>query len=484
MRHVYLLLSLLWLGMGAAAAQTPAAGPGVTVEVSRVHCLVRFVETLAGGNNYVGSRRVFEQSRFNTPAAQRWLRRYRQLDREPGYPVAGYPAGRLGAQATIEPAYLTAAAAAADLPDLLRRTVGLLPNEVLMSLDSAYRYFTPAFDTLAWQPHAAALSRQRVAYAAFLREKDLMRLFGRLRTFYGGVWPDALPYRIQLNPQLDTGRTFTNHAWVSGNLVLLDCHPTSGNFAGGSAVVFHEMSHSLSGQQRRALQQRVARWYLGSASPNRRAAYNLMEEALATAAGEWIYAQQTGQPEAGEWYRDDYINRYAHALYPLMSSYVAHGQEIDSAFVGQAISTFDRTFPQAATDYVNLFRKVLYWTDADYAQAGWLPFQERFNSTFTGTATPILGEAEALQMAQSGEYLPVILVTQQHAATLRYLRQHLPALRAYRLHPDRSFLLTTTGPAGPLILVCAHSPAQLTQAAKLLEQQGHLDPKQPITALK
>ena len=489
MRRLLLLLLglLLTARPGASQALPPAPGPAVAVEVSRVHCLVRFVETLAGGNNYAGSRRVFEQSRFNTPAAQRWLRRYRQLDHEPGYSVAGYPAGRLGAQATIEPAYLTAAAAAADLPDLLRRTVGLLPNEVLVSLDSAYRYFTPAFDTLAWQPNAAELSRQRTAYAAFLREKDLMRLFGRLRTFYGGVWPAALPYRIQLNPQLDTGRTFTNHAWVSGNLVLLDCHPASRDFTGGSAVVFHEMSHSLSAQQRRALQTQFEGWYLHNSSPNRRYAYNLMEEALATAAGEWIYAQQTGQPEAGEWYQDDYINRYAHALYPLMSGYVARGQEIDSTFVTQAVGTFDRTFPQAATDYVNLFRKVLYWTDADYAQASQLPFQERFNSTFTGTATPILGEAEALQMARSGEYLPVVFITHQHAATLRYLRQHLPALRAPhlpRLHPDRSFLLTTTGPAGPLVLVCAHEEAQLTQAAKLLEKQGHFDPQHPLTALE
>jgi hypothetical protein len=38
---------------------------------------------------------------------------------------------------------------------LQRRTTGLLPNEVLVSLDSAYRFFTPAFDILAWQPPAA-----------------------------------------------------------------------------------------------------------------------------------------------------------------------------------------------------------------------------------------------------------------------------------------------------------------------------------------
>ncbi|RZK61333.1 MAG: hypothetical protein EOO59_05335, partial [Hymenobacter sp.] len=148
-----LLLLLAWLsGPCALAQEAPPAGPAVTVEVSRVHCLVRFVQTLAGGGGHRGSRRVFEASRFNTPAAQRWLRRYRQLDAKPNQ-RDDYPAGRLGAQASFEPAYLAATAEAADLPDLQRRTVGLLPNEVLVSLDSVYRYFTPAFDTLAWLPH-------------------------------------------------------------------------------------------------------------------------------------------------------------------------------------------------------------------------------------------------------------------------------------------------------------------------------------------
>ena len=205
-----------------------------------------------------------------------------------------------------------------------------------------------------------------------------------------------------------------------------------------------------------------------------------MEEALATVAGEWIYARQKGRPESGEWYFDDYIDRYAKALYPLMTGYVERGQTIDSAFVNQAVGLFDQTFPQAATSYVNLFRNVLYWTNAEDFQATVQPFQDRFRSNFTYSTTPILNSAKALSRAQSGEVLPVILVTREHAATLRYLRENLPALRKQRLRPEQSFVLTASGPNGPLILVNVHDPAQLTAAAKLLEQQGQLNPKQPL----
>lgn len=489
-------LFFLWLLLtcaGSAVAQTSVtgtSGPAFTVEVNRTHSLVRFVETLAGSNNsYRGSRRAFEKSRFNTPAARRWLRRYQSLDREPGFDRDGYPAGRLGSVGSIEPSYLAASADAQDLADLQRRTVGLLPNEVLVSLDSVYRYFTPAFDTLAWQPHAAELGRLRTAYADFLTKSQLMRQFGRLRTFYGSAWPDDLPYRVLLNPQLDGrqsvgGLTFTNHATAMGNLVLLDCHPISRRFVDGSSVVFHEMSHTLSVQQRQELQQKLEGWYLHNPSPNRRGAYNLMEEAFATVAGEWIYAQQTGQPESGEWYFDDYINRYAKALYPLMTGYIERGQPIDSLFVSQAISTFDRTFPQAATEYVNLFRNVLYWSNTEDLQAAMQPFRDQFRSTFTYSSTPILNSAKSLSRAQSGEVLPVILVTKDHAATLRYLRENLPALRQQRLRPDKSFMLTTIGPNGPIILVNTHDPVQLTAAATLLAEQKHINALHPLVMLK
>lgn len=481
----FLLAGPLWAQAPAAGPAASGFGPAVSVEVSRVHSLVRFVETLAGGGGgYIGSRRAFEKSRFNTPAARRWLRRYQRLDYEPGFDREGYPTGRLGSVGSTGPAYLAASADAQDLADLQRRTVGLLPNEVLVSLDSVYRYFTPAFDTLAWQPHAVELRQLRTAYAQYLDQQQLMRKFGQLRTFYGSVWPDALPYRIQLNPQLDAGKEFTNHAWVSGNIVLLDCHPASRDFVGGSAVVFHEMSHSLSAQQRRGLQQQLERWYLGSASANRRYAYNLMEEALATVAGEWMYAQQTGQPETGEWYHDDYINRYAQALYPLMTGYVERGQPIDSVFVSQAISTFDQVFPQAATEYVNLFRNVLYWTNAPDYNAAILKFRDQFRSNYTRTLTPILASPKGIEMAQSGEYLPVIIVTQEHSATLRYLRQQLPALQKLRLRPEQNFVLSTFGPNGPVILVNTHDEKQLRAAAELLKKQGHLDTKRPLVLLK
>ncbi|MCI1188115.1 hypothetical protein MON38_11860 [Hymenobacter sp. DH14] len=480
---LFLGLLLGWFSLRAQPVISP--GPAVTVEVSRTHSLVRFVQTMAGGSGtHVGSRWMFEHSRFNTPAARRWLRRYQALDYDPGFDRDGYPADRLGSTGSIMPGYLAASADARDLSDLQRRTVGLLPNEVLVSLDSVYRYFEPTFDTLAWQPHAAELARLQTAYAQFLAQSQLMREFGRLRTFYGGVWPDALPFRVLLNSQLGPGSGFTNKASVSGNVVLLNCNPASREFVGGSTVMFHEMCHALSTQQRLSLQQQLEGWFLHNASPNRRYAYNLLEEALATAAGEWIHARQTGQPETGEWYNDDYINRYAHALYPLVAAYTDRSQPIDSAFVGQAVRLFDKDFPQAATEYGNLFRNVLYWTDAEDFDGAIQAFRSQLRSTYTYSGAPILNSAKHLASARSGEHLPVIMVTQQHEATLKYLRQQLPALRAHRLRPEQSFVLSTSGPSGPLILVNVHDPAQLATAAKLLEQQRRMNPKEPLKLLK
>jgi hypothetical protein len=145
---------------------------------------------------------------------------------------------------------------------------------------------------------------------------------------------------------------------------------------------------------------------------------------------------------------------------------------------------FDSTFPQATTEYTNLFRNTLYWTDSDDPQAIEQAFRDQFRSTFTYTVTPIVAQAKGLEKARDGEYLPVIVVTRQHAATLRYLRQQLPALRGQRLNPAQSFVLSTTGPAGPIIVVCGHEPAQLAAAAAHLKQQGRIEAKQPLFLLK
>ncbi|RZL06685.1 MAG: hypothetical protein EOO62_18420 [Hymenobacter sp.] len=317
----------------------------------------------------------------------------------------------------------------------------------------------------------------------FLTEKGLLARFSQLRAFYGSVWPDAVPFRILLSPQLDAGTTFTNQATTVGNLVLVGTHPASRKFAEATAVVFHEMSHALSAQQRLGLQQQLEQWHLRDAQPPHRDAYHLMEEALATVAGEWLYAQQVGQPETGEWYQDSYIDRYAHALYPLMTGYIARGQQIDQAFVQEAGALFARTFPNAATEYTNLFRYVLYWTDSDDAGQVVQAFRAHFRSNYTRTITPIVGEAKPLEYIKAGDYLPVIVVTRNHEATLRYLRQQVPALRKFRLQPTQSFVLSTTGPAGPLMLVCAHNLDEVTAAAQLLNKQGHFDPAHPLVLL-
>ena len=71
-----LLLTTFW-GVAQFSSAIQA-----TVEVNRTHCLVRFVESVAGGEGDAATRKAFEQSAFNTPAVQQTLRRYNQLDKD------------------------------------------------------------------------------------------------------------------------------------------------------------------------------------------------------------------------------------------------------------------------------------------------------------------------------------------------------------------------------------------------------------------
>lgn len=159
----------------------------------------------------------------------------------------------------------------------------------------------------------------------------------------------------------------------------------------------------------------------------------------------------------------------------MVKAYVGGGLTIDSAFVGLAVMVFDRTFSAAATDYVNLFRKVLYWTDADDPYEALVPFPEQFNSTLTNNSYPILGQPETVALARKGDFTPVVILTKQHAATLRYLRRQLPGLKGRHLPADRDFLLTTMTGTGPLLVISIRDRKRLAGVAELLRKQGRLE---------
>lgn len=81
-------------------------------------------------------------------------------------------------------------------------------------------------------------------------------------------------------------------------------------------------------------------------------------EGLATALGNGLFAEATGSSDP-QWYARDSINRFGHALFPLVKRMIAANRPFDREFCLEARSVFARTFPRYDRYWEFAFNRVV-----------------------------------------------------------------------------------------------------------------------------
>jgi len=124
------------------------------------------------------------------------------------------------------------------------------------------------------------------------------------------------------------------------------------------------MCHTLYDEQSPKFQQQLDSYFSNDTSIYKTAAYTYFNEGLATACGNgWAYKYLSSKLDTGEWYHHDYVNGFAHVLYPLVDDYIRQNETIDSSFVTQSVALFAKQFPKSIYDYGLMFRKLTIYTD-------------------------------------------------------------------------------------------------------------------------
>ncbi|MBX9725003.1 MAG: hypothetical protein K2X81_26605, partial [Candidatus Obscuribacterales bacterium] len=77
--------------------------------------------------------------------------------------------------------------------------------------------------------------------------------------------------------------------------------------------------------------------------------YDLLNESQAAAIQAWFYEQVRGKVKQGRWYDNQYVDKYAKALLPVLRKYVNHGSASLTLsaedYAQEAMQAFDKTFP-------------------------------------------------------------------------------------------------------------------------------------------
>jgi len=231
-----------------------------------------------------------------------------------------------------------AAMQATSLPDLEQRARAFLLPEEADAIGAALVHFSERFDFL-WAEFDWLVAF-RAEFDAFLAEPVTRQWIAAMARFTGAGEYSTAPtlFSFVAVPSQEYG----THAEASERALLLEVRPDD-SIAEQVPVIFHELVHDF---QRRVppieraelAGQYVREGYRGAM------ANSLLREALPTALGQGL-AQLRLAPDAYRpelpWYHLESIDRYAHALLPLVSRAFDSGQRFAEIPPAQTIGALD-----------------------------------------------------------------------------------------------------------------------------------------------
>lgn len=216
----------------------------------------------------------------------------------------------------------------------------VLPGDVAAIL-KVVAHFYQRFH-LWWQSDAERiLSKRAEQYPAIFKEKSLLEFSERVAAFYKAEMPAdyVIYFHLLLKPESDSAHSqqIENHALIE----FTEKQETKDQLP----LVIHEFCHHLYRLATRNQQEKLVRAFIEASPAYSLAAYNLMDEALATAIGNGLVMKMvTKEPDEFQkylaqeesFYNDRFIDLAAKALMPVVKRKMAVTESIYSeGFVGE-----------------------------------------------------------------------------------------------------------------------------------------------------
>lgn len=357
-RTLALIICLLIIHPGSKAS------PLLSFKISKPLCLLTFLETASGDPHSSRTFRKYIKEHIaaeDTAAFKELISSFMALNLDNNYILPQYPPQRQKPRSSASLIKM-AAVQAKELPDFFSRIAGILPNEqwlMLRDIMSKAQYYYTQVITGEDNGDIEKQLRELKMY-----NDKTNKAFLSLKTFYGSTWPDNQGFTVAIYPI--PGNSGTTNATPHSNCLVMAVLTKENDHDNRIGVAMHEIGHVLYEEQPLSLQWKLDSAFMESQSASMPYAYSYIDEALATACGNgWMYELLTGKQDNGAWYNDEYIDRYAHAIYPLVKLYVDNYKTIDKGFIRKAISIFEEQFPDAAYEFNNLFNQMNFYTDAN-----------------------------------------------------------------------------------------------------------------------
>lgn len=449
----------------------------VHFKVSKPYALLSFIETAASTQPHSPTLKALINSKIagNDTAFNKLVQDFRNINLNYNYKRDEFPENRRQYRSTYD-LIVIAAVKSESLPQFRDNIIGVLPNSTLQELLKTLAGAETYYDRLVWTPAQQALNDQVLKLKSY--EAKTNELFQLFRTFYHSSWTDDIPFHVTLYPI--PGKSGNTTATPHANSLCVGVLTERKDLAGTMSVVVHEMCHVLYDEEVSSVQHQLDSAFNASASPYKGITYNFFDEALATALGNgWAYEKISGYPDTSAWYNNEYINGFAHAVYPLVKQYLESSRHIDPSFVKQAIEIFAKAYPNALTDYSILFNNMYLYSDAGNGQER----QEvknivgkYFQSSRYSFSSPILHEY-SIESLKTSKPVQLIVIDRNHQATLSGLKNIFPEIdTALKGHDNKNFVLSFYDQAKrPAIIICVDEKQRMDKAFQVLKEKKYMN---------
>lgn len=461
------------------------ASDRVEFSADRIHGLYVFVETIAGQpHRPVDIKKAFEQSKFNNAKSKAQIEVFRSLDFTLNKFIAFDGLNERDPEQSVHSILTMQSSFSKDLADFRTRAISLMPMPDLIKLFQVLSYFEPIYDQLLWKPNLSDTNKAVSDFKIKSARWKLDDLFVKAEKFYGAEWPIEQKFHISLYP-LPKNSTQSNAAAYGpvesvGVIVNEDREPRFG-------VIFHELCHSLYESQPLAFQKAISEYFKKNPSKYSLIAYSYINEALATALGNgWVYHVVKGKLDPSEWYHNEKIDGFSHAIYPKVVEYIKAKKTIDAAFVNFAVSAFEKKFPESIYEFEPAFNELTLIGDG---VVNLRDLRRDLKNTFPiislNAASPI-NDDETLKTVRANTSTVFAIVTQKQRGQLDTLDDVFKGLSEHvEILPQAgNFLgMFDVGIRKVVVLVVDNS-ADIPKAFKIMGQKKKVDKPDTFVELK
>jgi hypothetical protein len=308
-----------------------------------------------------------------------------------------------------------------------------MSSKTLSDFAESISAFTPIYNELIYNPNKEKFEKQIEEIKKYSNEHSIENYFQTGLTFYNSSWDNSIPFEIAFYP-LPNSQGFTAQAFCNNfiSAVQTDLKSHKDLFS----VMLHETYHIIYDEQSLEVKTEIDRYFKESKSKYSNYAYQLMNEALATALGNgYVYEKLDGKMDPGDWYNKKYISLMAKQIYPLVTEYIDQKKPMDKNFIDSYINLYEVNFPEWINELNNImsYRYVLTENKEDInAIRKMYRYRSRTEEEYQITKSSI-------EKMKTTSLTKVIVISKNSAEKIKLLKNEFPELKNWNPNANKEF---------------------------------------------